>query len=99
MSVKKLKKKTEMSNALRFLVGLGLFFISIALIGGFIWIAFPVLIAGSLVLGIIILIALGLISLISLLSAIWYLSRKEPPLVDTSKKASNNYSSSQMKSK
>ena len=99
MSFQKLIRKAKESNIVRFFVGLAIFFIVLAVLAALLWILFPVIVAGATVIVIIIAVALGLIALIGLFTAIWYLSRKEPELGDKKKKASKNYSFSQGKSK
>ncbi|MFP4195754.1 MAG: hypothetical protein ACLFSN_03240 [Candidatus Woesearchaeota archaeon] len=99
MTFKTLLGKAKESNIVRFFAGLAIFFVAIALLVVLLWILFPVVVAGSLVIIVVLAVALGLIAVIGFFTAIWYLSRKEPELGDKKKKASKKYRFSQGRSK
>jgi len=82
-----------MHNILRFLIGLGVFFLALVAVVLIFVIFSPLIAAGSLLFVILLVVVVVLFSIAAFLGFIWYLSRKEPNL----EKDNNDYSIDQGK--
>ncbi|MGM5480191.1 MAG: hypothetical protein ACQESC_01910 [Nanobdellota archaeon] len=101
MKLQHLFRKVKDSTLLRFVFGLAIFFILLGLIASIIVALLPIIVSGAIFIGLIILFALGVVMVLGLFTAIWYVSRKEPPLSSgiQSDNKEDNYTLSQSKSR